>query len=269
MHVLSFDGNASSFAKNEEKVILWNQISTVGPQERDANLLLHMTDIERNVCMSVGKDHIGNSVRPQQISRTLRGRFAPDATDAIYQDVAKFMNFKRVDQTVDTYLMEFDVMREKAEARMGMGHGFPDEFASVLCVQNAALLGNGKSMGLACVQNNLAFPGAPSLMRRLFGPRGSAVRQDVLAAADLGPALGEEDYAAWVAYRKARKGQKRERRRSDRRKTARSRPRGEGRAMNGFNRKTGESDGRYTCNREFHYAPDCPNKDNRSGGPSP
>ena len=42
------------------------------------------------------------------------------------------MYFGRTDQNIDTYLMEFGMMQRKAEARMLMGSGSPDEFAPVL-----------------------------------------------------------------------------------------------------------------------------------------
>ena len=49
-------------------------------------------------------------------------------------------------------------------------------------------------------------------MRRLFGSRGNAARQDVSLASDVDTASAEEsDYAAWAAYRKAKKGRIRER----------------------------------------------------------
>ena len=60
MHAPGFDGDASSCANYEEKATLRNQISTLGPQGSAADLLLHMTDIARKVCMSVGMDGIGN-----------------------------------------------------------------------------------------------------------------------------------------------------------------------------------------------------------------
>ena len=66
-----------------------------------------------------------------------RERFAPDAFGSIFQDMAKFMNFKRTDQDMDTYLMEFDILRRKAEARMIKGGGFPDGIASVPSARNA------------------------------------------------------------------------------------------------------------------------------------
>ena len=59
------------------------------------------------------------------------------AIDAENQEVAKLLNLERADQASDVYLMDFDVSREKAEARMVMGGGFPNEFVSILCVQNA------------------------------------------------------------------------------------------------------------------------------------
>ena len=132
---MPFGGEASFFATNDEKVISRNQISTIGPSRRAAHLLLHC-----------GKDLIANQDGAQQILRILRERFAPDAIDAIIQEVAKFMNFKRADQTMDVYLLEFDVLREKAQAQMATGGGFPGEFASAHCMQNAALPENGKCL---------------------------------------------------------------------------------------------------------------------------
>ena len=95
----------------------------MGHQKRAANLLLNMPDVARKVCMSVGKDVIGNVAGAAHILRILRERVASDAIDSIFQDMVKAM---------DTYPMEFDVLRRKAEARMLMRSGYPDEFVSVL-----------------------------------------------------------------------------------------------------------------------------------------
>lgn len=43
----------------------------------------------------------------------------------------------------------------------------------------------------------------------------------------------------------------------------------EGRAKNRFNRRTGERNRRYACNSEYHYAPQCSQKENRYGGAPP
>ena len=199
MPVPPLGGRAISPANYEEKVIPRHQISTLEPGKRAAILSLLLADIARKVCVTVGKDQIGRKEGEQQISRILRGRFAPGATDAIFQEVAKFTNLKRTDHTTDVYLLAFDVLREKAEARMVMGSGSPDEFVSILCMQNAALSENEASLALAGMRNTLASPEVVRRMRRLFGPCGMAVRQDVLMAADLDAALEEKDYAAKVA----------------------------------------------------------------------
>ena len=56
------------------------------------------------------------------------------------------------------------------------------------------------------MQGNMGIAAGARQMRRLFGSRRGAVRQDVLATTDVGVNSHEEgDFAAWVAYRKAKK----------------------------------------------------------------
>ena len=47
---------------------------------------------------------------------------------------------------MDAYLMEFEVLRKKAEARVVIGGWFPDEFASMLCMHNASVSENLESL---------------------------------------------------------------------------------------------------------------------------
>ena len=42
-------------------------------------------------------------------------------------------------------------------------------------------------------------------MRRLFGPCGFATRQDVLAAQNMDTAPEEEDFEAWMTFRRAKR----------------------------------------------------------------
>ena len=51
---------------------------------------------------------------------------------------------------MDVFLMEFDVLREEAEARMVTGSGVPDEPASILSKKNTSLPENEKPLALAC-----------------------------------------------------------------------------------------------------------------------
>ena len=144
-----------------------------------------MTDVTRNVCMSVGKYVAGYVGRVARILRVLRERFAPDAIDSTFQEMVRFMCSKRTDQYMETYLMRFDMMRQNAAARMLRRSGCPDEFVSILCMQNAALSKNEQALASASLRDTLALPGEPAQMRRLFGPRGHASRQDVPVAADM------------------------------------------------------------------------------------
>ena len=141
-HVPSFDGQPLSFTNYDVNVIPRNRIATLDPAKRASNLLLNMADVARKICVAGGKDCIGGNGGAQQILRIFRGCSAPDAIGAMHQGVATFMDFKRTDRPTDVSLMEFDVLREKAEARMAAGSGFPDEYVSILCMQNAALSKN-------------------------------------------------------------------------------------------------------------------------------
>ena len=142
------------------------------------------------------------------IPHILRERFAPDAIDSVFQDVAKFMYFNRMDQKMGTYLLEFDMLRRKAEARMLIGSGFPDECVSALRTQNASLSENEKTLAPASFLNALSFAGVSAQMCRLFGPRGYASRQDVHVAAEIDTASEEEGFEARIAYRKATRAKK-------------------------------------------------------------
>ena len=237
----------------------------MGPERRAAQLPLHMSDVARKVFSSVGEDVIGNLGGAEQILKILQGGFAPDAIGSIPQDVAKFMYFKRTDQNADTYIMEFEMLRRKAEARMVMGFGYRDEFAAVLCMQHAGQTKDEKIMALARFGNTLASPQAPPHVRRPFGPCGYATRQDVVGPQGMGAASEKEDFEAWAAYRKAKRVKKEGGGQGKRDKTS-----GRERTENPMNRRTGQRDRFHKCNSEYHYAPQCPQKENRySGAPSP
>ena len=82
----------------------------------------------------------------RQILNISRLRFAPDKVDCIFKDITKFTNFKKTTQEMDTFLLESDISRQKAEARMSTGSGFPGEFVSALCMQNANLTLGGRQL---------------------------------------------------------------------------------------------------------------------------
>ena len=204
--------------------------------KKAAHLLLHMADVARKVCLTVGKDVIGNQDGVGQILCILRNRFAPDKVDCIFQDITKFMYFKRTTQEMDTYLLEFDILRQKAEARMSMGTGFPDEYVSVLCLQNASLSKHERQLVMAGVGSSFNFLNVTAQMRRLFGNVGSLQNQDALVAQDLDDVSEEDDIEAWIAYRKAKRAKK-----ANENGGSRKLPSASGKVKNAVNRRTGET----------------------------
>ena len=142
-----------------------------------------------------------------QILKILRERFAPDGFDFAFCTVrGRFSHLRRADQTIKVSLVEFDVLRNKAESIMQMGGGFPEAVVSPLSVQNASSSESEKSLVLASSQGDVNLSTAAKQMRRLFGLCGGAAWQDVLAAADADSLSGgESDHATRVAYRKAKK----------------------------------------------------------------
>ena len=161
------------------------QVSAMDPEKKAAHLLLHVSDVARMVCLPVGRDVFDNVDGAEQISRFPRERFAPDSAYSIFQDMAKFLYIARTDQNLDTFSMAFEMLRKKMESRMLLGPGPPGALVSALREQNAALPKNEKTAALACLSNALAFPQASAEMRRLFRPRGYALRRVVLVAQDM------------------------------------------------------------------------------------
>ena len=176
------------------------------------------------------------------------------------------MHFKRTDQTLGIRLSEFDVLRGNAEARLLTGSGFPDKYFSILRVRTAGLTKNGESLASASDRIALAFREASSRMRRLFGPRGNAARQCVLSAADSDAVSKGEDFAAWVAYRKAQNEKRREKGYEGHSNTGGVKRKEEGRTLNGLNRRTGGRNRCYASKCEYHCAPRRSRKENRSSG---
>ena len=180
------------------------------------------------------------------VLQVLKQYFSPDASDHVYQDVWEFINQKKTDQTMERFLLEFDLLRTKAERKIQKGFQFPDSFISALCMGNAMLTSNQKTLVMAAVQGSLdSYPALAKQMRQISQPVGGTQKEDILinspnVMADT-VGVGEEDlsYDAWVAYCKAGKSRK------DLQPNARSRPKGKGRKTdeserNAIDRRTGE-----------------------------
>ena len=89
---------------------------------------------------------------------------------------------------------------------MQTGGASPQLFASAPCARNASNPRSEKWLALASVQGNLGISAVAQQMRRLFGRHGGVGRRDVFQAADVDVTSSEDDdFAGWVAYRKAKK----------------------------------------------------------------
>ena len=79
----------------------------------------------------------------------------------------------------------------------------------------------------------------------------------------------ESEHIVSLAYRKAKKKKDFSRKEKGDATKGENRGDGDGRALYGFNRGTGERNRCITCNSEHHFAPNCPSQDARGKGPAP
>ena len=107
---------------------------------------------------------------------------------------------------MDGYFARFYLLPRLAGSNLQMGGSAPQVLASVLCLQNASLSRSQESLVLASVQGYLGISAVARQRRRFLGPRDGVARQDVLAATDVdGNSNDEDDFAAWVGRRGAKK----------------------------------------------------------------
>ena len=197
----SSGGKGESCATRAQGVELCSRATNLGVDTRPSPLVLQMGPVARDVCLAVGSDHFFWPDGIMEIPQALHDHFAPPALDSVYREVVRFLQLKRAAQTMGAHLVRFHLLR--------MGGSGPETFGSILRLRAAALLRAEKSLGLASPRGNSGAAAAARWTRRLRGPMGNAVRQDVLAATDLeekaGGAPDDDDFEAWVASRKAEK----------------------------------------------------------------
>ena len=98
---------------------------------------LHLQPAPRPVCLAEGSDILDRGDGFSKILNISRNYSTLEAVDAIHQQVVRFMRLRRTDQPVDVYIAEFDLLRRKAEFEMDMGAGCPEQFISILRIDNA------------------------------------------------------------------------------------------------------------------------------------
>ena len=77
------------------------------------------------------------SYRVAIISDILWNYFAPEAVDAIYQQVMRFACVRRADQYVDESFAEYYLRPREAKSGMATAAGIPGQFASIRGMGNA------------------------------------------------------------------------------------------------------------------------------------
>ena len=201
--VPSFDGKASSFLDYEQRVQLWLNTTEIPEEKRATSLLLHMDTVARQVCLNSGGDVMMNGADAALVLQALRQYFQPDAVDQVFQQIDKFMKFRRIDQTMERFLMEFGILRMKADKHIYPSGGtLPDSFVSFLCMQAAQLNPTERSLLMASIGCIMDFAKVSQQLRHLFQPKGTAKKEDALVASE---APEDLSYEAWVAYKNSGK----------------------------------------------------------------
>ena len=204
------------------------------------------------------------------VIQTLRDYFQPDAVDHVFAQVERFMSYDRTDQPAEKFLMEFGILRQKAEKHMyPAGGGFPDLYKCCLCIRAARLKPNGKTLLMASMGGIVAFGRMTKQLRQLLQAPNAATKEDILQVSETSALLPGEDlsYEARLAYRKGNKqrsGAPSAPRASSKSAGKKPKPQKGEQEKNGFNRRTGERNRRYRCGSEYYPMPKCPkNQENK------
>ena len=74
-----------------------------------------MNSAPRQVRLAEGGGVLGRRDALALVTGILRSYFDLEAADATHQPVMKFTHYRRSDQSIGEYILEFDLLRRKAE----------------------------------------------------------------------------------------------------------------------------------------------------------
>ena len=117
-HVPAFGGKAASFLNYEQRVTLWSRAAEIHRSKRASLLVLHLGPTARQMRLHSGGGSCMEGVEVSAVIQTLKHYFLPDATDQVFQDVTKFWGRRRAEQTTERFLLEFDILRARAERKI-------------------------------------------------------------------------------------------------------------------------------------------------------
>ena len=82
----------------------WRQAANPDPSKRAAALILRVAAAARQVSLAAGGDFVANKDGAGRILSVLRGYFASDAVNSGYQELPRFLQFRRTGQLTDVFL---------------------------------------------------------------------------------------------------------------------------------------------------------------------
>ena len=85
----AFDGRGAHFLECGRQVHMWVRTTRAEASARASVLILQMQPAPRQVCLAEGRGILGRSDGVTKILEILRNYFAPDAVDAIRQQVIR------------------------------------------------------------------------------------------------------------------------------------------------------------------------------------
>ena len=88
----------------------------MGPARSASTLIVRMDTIVRHVCLDAGGGTLTWGADVEALVQTVRNNFQSGVLGHVYQQVAKFLQCERGDQTMGSRPLKFDVLRRKAEA---------------------------------------------------------------------------------------------------------------------------------------------------------
>ena len=112
--VPSIDGKGSSFLRYDQPVRPWCRVTKSRASKRAAALILQIGSAARQVRTSAGSEILRSSDGSDQILNISRKYFAPGAADAVFQKAASPLLMEGAGQTMDAFLLEFDVRRRQS-----------------------------------------------------------------------------------------------------------------------------------------------------------
>ena len=170
-------GETGSFANYAREAELRNRVANLEQIERTSGLVPRMDPVAREVCTASGNGRLVDTEGAAGSSQVLHDYFALEATHSIRQEFVRPQQCKRASQTVDEYLVRFDLPRRKPGARAQAGGLYPGTSVSVLCLHTVSPSRPAILEAPAGARGDLGMALVARRVRRLVGRLGGPVRQ--------------------------------------------------------------------------------------------